>query len=141
MYLAELKTVVGTSATICLIIQFLTGIQVCAQFYMKKTTGDTSGLTFLAGVVMTYIWYSYGVLIQDLSIQLVNGEVVYSFCYLAYSPAKCDMSRRMVVTLIFMLTVQTYIILEEDIPTAQLRVGLLCACLTVVYCNAPLASL
>eukprot|EP00090_Calanus_glacialis_P028346 TRINITY_DN45557_c0_g1_i1.p1 TRINITY_DN45557_c0_g1~~TRINITY_DN45557_c0_g1_i1.p1 ORF type:complete len:147 (-),score=37.47 TRINITY_DN45557_c0_g1_i1:41-442(-) len=51
------------------------------------------------------------------------------------------MARRMVVTLIFMLTVQTYIMLEEDIPTAQLRVGLLCSCLTVVYCSAPLASL
>ena len=84
------KTIVGTSATISLTIQFLVGIQVCAQFYQKKTTGNTSGLTFLVGVVMTFIWFSYGSLIEDVSIQVVNLvglvlQVVYSLVFQAYS--------------------------------------------------------
>ena len=140
------KRIVGTSATISLTIQFLVGIQVCAQFYQKKTTGDTSGLTFLVGVVMTFIWFSYGSLIEDVSIMVVNLvglvlQVVYSLVFLAYSPDKCESVRRLVVTLILVMTIETCILLEDDIHTAKTRLGLLCSSLTVLYCSAPLASL
>ena len=146
MSLDTLQAIVGNCATISLIIQFLVGIQVCAQFYRHKTTGDTSGMTFLVGVVMTYSWYSYGVLIHDIEIQIVNAvglvlQALYSFCFLAYSPVKWETGQRMTLTMIFIGTVQVYILLEEDIPTAQMRVGLLCSSMAVAYCSAPLASM
>jgi len=146
MSLEAWKTLVGTSATISLIIQFLVGIQVCAQFFRNKTTGDTSGLTFLVGVVMTYSWYSYGVLIHDFSIQFVNViglflQAVYSFCFLAFTPLKWETGKRMTLVGIFMMTVQVYIMFEEDESAAKLRVGILSSSLAVAYCSAPLASI
>ena len=146
MSLEAWKTLVGTSATISLIIQFLVGIQVCNQFFGNKTTGDTSGMTFLVGVVMTYSWYSYGVLIHDFSIQFVNViglflQAVYSFCFLAFTPLKWETGQRMTLVGIFMMTVQVYMMFEEDEPTEKLRVGILSSSMAVAYCSAPLASI
>eukprot|EP00090_Calanus_glacialis_P009977 TRINITY_DN18359_c0_g1_i1.p1 TRINITY_DN18359_c0_g1~~TRINITY_DN18359_c0_g1_i1.p1 ORF type:complete len:217 (+),score=52.70 TRINITY_DN18359_c0_g1_i1:74-724(+) len=145
MPLEEWKDIVGNSATITTIIQFLVGSQVCAVFYKNKTTGETSGLTFLVGVVMTFAWYSYGRLIDDPSIQLVNAvglvlQTLYCFCFYAFTPSKFDTGRRMVLTVLFVVLVQLYIRYEDDIPTAQLRLGLLCSSMAVAYCSAPLAS-
>lgn len=145
MPLEEWKDIVGNSATITTIIQFLVGSQVCAVFYKNKTTGETSGLTFLVGVVMTFAWYSYGRLIEDPSIQLVNAvglilQILYCFCFYTFTPNKFDTGRRMVLTVLFVTLVQLYIQYEDDIPAAQLRLGLLCSSMAVAYCSAPLAS-
>lgn len=139
------KDVVGNIATITTIVQFLVGTQVCAGFYRNKTTGDTSGLTFLVGVVMTFAWYSYGRLIGDPSIQLVNAiglvlQTMYSLCFYVFTPLKFETGRKMVLTVVFVALVQLYINYEEDLPTAQLRLGLLCSSMAVAYCSAPLAS-
>eukprot|EP00092_Neocalanus_flemingeri_P019900 GFUD01021557.1.p1 GENE.GFUD01021557.1~~GFUD01021557.1.p1 ORF type:complete len:217 (+),score=51.39 GFUD01021557.1:153-803(+) len=145
MPLEAWKDIVGNTATITTIIQFLVGSQVCAVFYRNKTTGETSGLTFLVGVMMTFAWYSYGRLIGDPSIQLVNViglllQAAYSFCFYAFTPLKFETGRRMVFTVVFVALVQLYINHEADLPTAQLRLGLLCCSMGVAYCSAPLAS-
>ena len=41
MVLEEWKDVVGVSATVTTVLQFLSGVSVCAVYYKRKTTGDT----------------------------------------------------------------------------------------------------
>ena len=94
MALEEYKEFVGNTATLITIINFLVGSQVCYQFVKKKTTGDVSGLTFLVGVMMTFSWWSYGRIVSDSSITLVNGvglilQTLYSVCYFTYSAERC----------------------------------------------------
>ena len=145
MPLEDWKEIVGNSATITTIIQFLVGSQVCAVFYKNKTTGDTSGLTFLVGVLMTFAWFSYGRLIGDHSIQLVNMvglvlQALYCVCFYIFTPDKWETGKRMVITIVLVTLVQLYTQYEEDLATAQLRLGLLCSSMAVTYCSAPLAS-
>ena len=94
MALEEYKDLVGNTATLITILNFLVGSQVCYEFVKKKTTGDVSGLTFMVGVMMTFSWWSYGRIVSDSSITLVNGvglilQTLYSACYLAYSAQRC----------------------------------------------------
>lgn len=94
MALEDYKELVGNTATIITILNFLVGSQVCYEFVKKKTTGDVSGLTFLVGVMMTFSWWSYGRIVSDSSITLVNGvglvlQTLYSVCYLSYSGERC----------------------------------------------------
>ena len=71
--LEDYKTQISSIATVVTIVNFLTGSQVCYEFYRKKSTGSSSNASFLVGVMMTFSWWSYGVLRSDPSIQLVNG--------------------------------------------------------------------
>ena len=94
MALEDYKEFVGDTATFITIVNFLVGSQVCYEIVKKKTTGDVSGLTFLVGVMMTFSWWSYGRIVSDSSITLVNGvglvlQSVYSVCYLTYSAERC----------------------------------------------------
>ena len=94
MALEDYKELVGNTATVITIINFLVGSQVCYEFVKKKTTGDVSGLTFLVGVMMTFSWWSYGRMVEDSSITLVNGvglflQTLYSLCYFSYSSERC----------------------------------------------------
>ena len=73
MQLLLYKDLVGSTATVVTIVNFLVGSQVCYKFVIKKSTGSASPVTFLVGVMMTFAWFSYGVLRDDHSIQLVNG--------------------------------------------------------------------
>ena len=73
MELLLYKDLVGSTATVVTIVNFLVGSQVCYEFVIKKSTGSASPVTFLVGVMMTFAWFSYGVLRDDHSIQLVNG--------------------------------------------------------------------
>ena len=69
----DFKDLVSNIATVVTIVNFLTGSQVCYEFYKKGNTGAASCASFLVGVMMTFSWYSYGVLRSDHSIWLVNG--------------------------------------------------------------------
>ena len=73
MELLLYKDLVGSTATVVTIVNFLVGSQVCYEFVIKKSTGSASPVIFLVGVMMTFAWFSYGVLRDDHSIQLVNG--------------------------------------------------------------------
>jgi len=137
---------VGDCATISTIIQFLVGIQVCASFYRNKTTGDTSCMTFLVGVVMTFVWFNYGKLVSDDTLQTVNGtglvlQTIYTFCFYNFTPVKIQTGKKIFLTVIVVVLVQLYIHNEEVLETAQLRIGLLGASMSIAYCSAPLASI
>lgn len=146
MALEEWKDIVGNFATVFTIVQFLVGIQVCANFYRNKTTGETSCMTFLVGVVMTFVWFNYGRLVSDSTLQTVNCtglvfQTLYTFCFYNFTPLKIQTGKKIFLTLLVVTLVQAYIQNEDDLPTAQLRVGLLGASMSVMYCSAPLASI
>jgi len=146
MALEDWKDAVGNCATVSTIIQFLVGIQVCAGFYRNKTTGETSCMTFLVGVVMTFVWFNYGKLVSDETLQTVNGtglvlQTLYTFCFYNFTPLKIQTGKKIFLTLVAVTLVQVYINNELDLPTAQLRIGLLGASMSIAYCSAPLASI
>lgn len=146
MSLEEWKETVGNCATVSTIVQFLVGIQVCMGFYRNKTTGETSCMTFLVGVVMTFVWFNYGKLVDDSTLQTVNGtglvlQTLYTFCFYNFTPLKIQTGKKIFLTLLIATLVQVYIHNEGDLETAQLRVGLLGASMSIAYCSAPLASI
>ena len=119
--------------------------QVCYSFYRKKTTGETSCMTFIVGVVMTFVWWSYGRLVGDSAIQTVNGtglvlQTAYCFCFYSFTNAKVQTGKKIFLTLLLLILVQTYIANESEPETATFRIGLFGASLSVSYCLAPLAS-
>jgi len=146
MGLEEWKDVVGTSATVCTIVQFLVGFQVCLGFYKAKTTGESSILTFLMGVVMTFVWFNYGRLVGDSSLTTVNGvglilQSFYVFCFYSITVNKLTTGKKIFIMGIVLMIVGSYIHTEEDTSVAQLRIGWLGASMSVAYCSAPLASI
>jgi len=146
MALDDWKEFVGNCATVFTIVQFLVGIQVCLGFYRKKTTGETSCMTFLVGVVMTFVWFNYGRLVSDHTLQTVNAtgfvlQVLYTLCFYKFSNVKVQTGKKMFLALLLIILIQTYIQNEEDLATAQLRIGLFGASMSVAYCSAPLASI
>jgi len=146
MVLEEWKDVVGVSATVTTVLQFLSGVSVCAVYYKRKTTGDTSCLTFLAGVCMSSVCYNYGVLVHNTTLQTVNTtglvlQTLYTVVFYTYSSHRARTGRMMGLAVVFILSVQAYVISEEDISIARTRVGLLGALLSITYSSAPLANL
>ena len=146
MPLAEWQQSVGTCATATTIIQFLIGIQVCSGFYLKKTTGESSSLTFLAGVCMSCVCYNYGKLIQNQTLQTINTvgfvlQAVYVVIFCKYSKHRVKTGRMILIAVTFVVLVQAYVSHEEDLALSQMRVGLLGAILSISYSSAPLANL
>jgi len=146
MSLGDWKEEVGSAATICTIVQFLVGIQVCLGFYRAKSTGDSSILTFLVGMVMTFVWFQYGRLVNDSTLQTVNAtglvlQTIYVFCFYTITSHKLQTGKKIFLTLVFLSMVGMYVKTEEDMGSAQLRVGWLGASMSVAYCSAPLASI
>jgi len=145
MAIEDWKDIVGNCATVSTIGQFLVGIQVCLGFHRSKSTGETSCLTFLVGVGMTFVWFNYGMLIDDSTLITVNGtglilQTLYTVIFYLYTSGKVKTGKKIFMTIIFVVFVHLYIQYEEDISTTQLRVGLLGASMSVAYCSAPLAS-
>ena len=146
MALEDWKDFIGNSATVFTILQFLMGIQVCLGFHRKQSTGELSCMTFIVGVVMTFVWFSYGRLVSDDKIQLVNCigfvlQTVYCFVFYKYTVNKVQTGKKIFLTLMLLVLVQTYIVNEEELSTAQFRIGLFGSSLSVCYCVAPLATI
>jgi len=145
MSLEDWKDVVANGATVSTIVMFLVGIQVCLGFWRNKSTGESSCLTFLVGVAMTFVWTNYGRLVGDSTLEFVNGtglilQTIYTFVFYGYASSKIKTGKKMFFTLIFVMLVHFYIQYEEDMAKVQYTVGLLGASMSVAYCSAPLAS-
>merc|ERR1719228_439462 len=97
-------------------------------------------------MVMTFVWFNYGRLVGDSSIQTVNAtglvlQSFYVFFFYTITLNKLQTGKKIFLTLVFISPVGTYIRTEEDIGSAQLRIGWLGASMSVAYCSAPLASI
>ena len=128
------------------LIAFCVSCQVCLGFYRKKTTGETSCMTFIVGVVMTFVWFSYGRMVSDSILMTVNGtgfvlQTIYCFLFYNFTTAKVQTGKKIFLTFLLLVLVQTYVVNEESLETAQFRIGLFGASLSVAYCLAPLATI
>merc|ERR1712112_17474 len=113
MALEDWKETVGSAATVCTIVQFLVGIQVCLGFYRAKSTGESSIMTFLVGMVMTFVWFNYGRLVGDTTLQTVNAtglvlQSLYTFCFYTITSNKLQTGKKIFLTVVFLSLVGTY---------------------------------
>merc|ERR1719323_1077531 len=95
--------------------------------------------------MMTFSWWSYGVLRSDPSIQLVNGvglvlQSLYVLCFYLFTSEKVATLKGIVLTAVFVVCLNFYIQTESDTEVSMLRLGLLSSTMSVMYCAAPLAS-
>jgi len=146
MSLEDWKDTVSLTATVTTLCQMLVGVQVCAGFVRKKTTGDCSCMTFIVGVVLTFVWFNYGKLIDDGTIKLVNGsglflQTCYTCVFYHYCVAKARLTKQLFLTIVLLCSVAAYIHSHTDKEVVIGNVGFLGACLSVAYCSAPLASI
>lgn len=103
-------------------------------------------MTFIIGAVMTFVWFSYGRLVEDSKLMFVNGtgfvlQTIYCFVFYSFTTAKVQTGKKIFLTFLLLVLVQTYIVNEESLETAQFRIGLFGATLSVSYCLAPLATI
>ena len=83
-------------------------------FVRKGTTGDASGLQFVAGALNCAVWVKYGFFIQDTPIIAVNcvGNILlasYALCYYRYAPCRLSIQKQMVFALGFFATLYVYV--------------------------------
>jgi len=146
MALEDWKDVVGNAATICTIVQFLVGAQVCLGYYRAKSTGESSIMTFLVGVVMTFVWMNYGRMVEDSTLQTVNTtglilQSIYVFAFYSITSHKLQAGKKIFLTILLLFIIGMYIITAEDLKGITLNIGWLGAIMSVAYCSAPLASI
>ncbi|XP_018578432.1 sugar transporter SWEET1 [Anoplophora glabripennis] len=143
---ADFKNILATTASICTILQFLTGTLVCQKIVQNKSTGDMSSFPFVSGCLSTSLWLRYGFLIQDRSLILVNtvGATLF-FAYVVtfylYSIKKTSIIRQFLGSFLFLIVTLLYIHRIEDVDTAKSNLGLVCCIVTILFFAAPLASL
>ncbi|XP_074036243.1 sugar transporter SWEET1 [Leptinotarsa decemlineata] len=143
---ADFKNILATTASICTILQFLTGTLTCQKFVQNKSTGDISSFPFVSGCISTSLWLRYGFLIQDGSLILVNtvGATLF-FAYVVtfyiYSIKKTMVIRQFSICLLFLLIVLVYIHNSKHPENARSHLGLICSGVTIVFFAAPFATL
>ena len=121
MSLEDWKDVVGNGATVSTIVMFLVGIQVCLGFWRQKTTGESSCLTFLMGVAMTFVWASYGRLVGDSKLEFVNGtglvlQTIYTFVFYGYASSKIKVISNKIMPKKVVTSNNTHLKSPETIP-------------------------
>ena len=88
--------------------------QVVRGFIRKGTTGEASGLPFVAGGLNCIIWLKYGLLIDDDVLKFVNTIgasllVCYSLIFYNYTPNKSSALKQMIFAFGFFLTISFYV--------------------------------
>lgn len=140
------KGFVSTTATISTLINFLTGLQVVRGFLRKGTSGEASGLPFVAGALNCGIWFKYALLIDDTAMKLVNGIGVLllsssSAIFYKYTPNRTSVLKQIVFAVGFFVTISFYVnSMNEELGHARYILGLVGDVLAVCYFGAPLAA-
>jgi len=147
MPIEDWKDFVSVTATISTVINFLTGLQVIRGHSRKGTTGEASGLPFIAGALNCSVWLKYGLLINDTPMTYVNtiGTTLltsYAFFFYVYSPYKTSVLRQIIFAIGFFLTLCFYVDrMDEALGHARYVLGLVGSSLAVSFYGSPLASL
>ncbi|CAG9834838.1 unnamed protein product [Diabrotica balteata] len=144
---SDFKSILATTASICTILQFLTGTLTCQKIVQNKSTGDISSFPFVSGCLSTSLWLRYGFLINDSSIILVNtvGATLffaYVLTFYLYSINKTAIVRQFLGCFFFLVIILLHIhnnATEEELVRSHL--GLVCCGVTILFFAAPFASL
>ncbi|XP_023245484.1 sugar transporter SWEET1-like [Copidosoma floridanum] len=140
------KDILAVTASICTILQFLSGILVCKKFAKNKSTGDASGLAFVTCFLSCSLWMLYGILINDKSIIIVNTfgsslQFFYSFTFYIYTVKKNVIVKQILLALTFISFMYLYWLLEEDVSKVIRHVGLISCVFTILFFASPLINL
>jgi len=147
MPIEDWKDFVSVTATISTVVNFLTGLQVIRGHSRKGTTGETSGLPFIAGALNCSVWLKYGLLINDTPMTYVNtiGATLltsYAFFFYMYSPYRTSVLKQIIFAMGFFCTICFYVDgMDESLGHARYCLGLVGSFLAVSFYASPLASL
>ena len=83
-------------------------------FIRKGSSGDASGLPFIAGALNCGIWLKYAFLIDDSAMKIVNGIGVLllsssSAIFYKYTPNKTGTLKQIVFAVGFFVTISFYV--------------------------------
>lgn len=147
MDLQPYKNIVAFTASICTILQFLSGMLVCQKYVQKGSTGDTSSFPFISGAVSTTLWLRYGFLIDEPSMIIVNTVgstlfIAYSATFYLYSIKKSTTLKQIVVAFTVLIAILCYSLYyyESDKVGVTDLMGFVCCTMTIVFFAAPLTS-
>ncbi|CAH1110595.1 unnamed protein product [Psylliodes chrysocephalus] len=143
---SDFKSILATTASVCTILQFLTGTLTCQKIVQNKSTGDISPFPFVSGCLATSLWLRYGFLIQDSSIILVNtvGSTLffaYVITFYLYSINKTTVVRQFTGCIFILIIILIHVHNGEDPTKVRTHLGLICSGVTILFFAAPLASL
>uniref|UniRef100_A0A0A9Y973 Sugar transporter SWEET1 n=1 Tax=Lygus hesperus TaxID=30085 RepID=A0A0A9Y973_LYGHE len=142
----EFKELIATCASVCQILQVLSGVLVCRKFMKKGSSNDVSPLPFICGTVSSFLWFLYGTLIEDQAITLVNifGVLFFSSyvaAYITFSSKKVTVMRQVLVVAVLTCCIFVYIRTLDDLAEAKHKLGLVACGVSVSFFAAPLANL
>ncbi|CAG9860465.1 unnamed protein product [Phyllotreta striolata] len=143
---SDFKNILATTASVCTILQFLTGTLTCQKIVQNRSTGDISSFPFTSGYLSCSLWLRYGFLIDDSSIILVNtiGATLF-FAYVVtfywYTLNKTIIVRQFMCSFLLFIIIILHVHRGDDPATVRTHLGLICSGVTIVFFAAPLASL
>ncbi|XP_055330177.1 sugar transporter SWEET1-like [Paramacrobiotus metropolitanus] len=142
-----LTNCVSVFATVTTIGQFLSGIPSCRKIVRNGTTGELSGLPFVASMFSCAMWTHYGLLKGDTPLILVNSvglamQIVYIIVFWRYAVSKTSVNQQIVTSVgSVLIIVASTRLLTDNSEEAVLYQGLICCLATCFFCAAPLATL
>ncbi|XP_017780012.1 PREDICTED: sugar transporter SWEET1 [Nicrophorus vespilloides] len=149
--LDDFKDFIAVSASICTILQFLSGTLVCQNFVQKGSTGDISAFPFISGCLSTSLWLRYGFIIQERSIILVNtiGATLffaYVLTFYFYSIKKWAVVRQFLLCMLILIAILFYSSTgnesdEKELEAVRSHIGTLCCIMTIIFFAAPFSTL
>ncbi|CAH2230193.1 sugar transporter SWEET1 [Pararge aegeria] len=146
MNLVGIRELVSFSAVVTTILQFLSGILVCKQYVVNRTTAESSPLPFICGFLSCGVWLLYGLIKQDNIVTFVNVVgillmISYVFVFYNYTFKKTSLSKQFLVSLVFYMFIMGYVSVETDNELLLRRVGLSACILTMLAIAAPMSKL
>ncbi|KPJ04540.1 Sugar transporter SWEET1 [Papilio xuthus] len=146
MNLFELKEPIAYLAIVTTILQFLSGILVCKQYVVNRTTAEASSFPFIAGVLSCGVWFLYGLAKRNDKIVIVNTVglilmISYTTVFYIYTFKKSAVLRQCTCIIILFLILLGYISVEEDNENLVIRLGTLASSFTLITVAAPMSKL
>lgn len=137
------------TVTVSSLLQLLSGTPVCLKFIRKGNTGDASSLPFVVGAFNCVLWYRYGVIVKEATVQMSNmfGAVIlgsYVFCFYKYTLKRINVLRQIVFGSVFLITLFYCMSIIRDrrgIEDERRTLGFIGSVITVIFCASPLASI
>lgn len=141
-----IKDIVATTASVCTILQFFSGILICQKFVQNGTTGDASPVPFVSGFLSCCMWLRYGFLLEDTSIIIVNTigatlQLAYIVTFYFFTITKSVVVKQMLVVITALTVLMCYTQYETDFETVKFYVGFVASLMTILFFAAPLTML
>ncbi|XP_013186447.1 sugar transporter SWEET1 [Amyelois transitella] len=137
---------VSILAVITTVLQFLSGTLVCKQYVKNQTTGESSPLPFLCGMLSCGLWLLYGLTINDDTITLVNtiGIILmtsYTIIFYIYTLNKSSLIKQIGLIGGILILMTHYVSSEINTDKLIQRLGLLACSLTLLTIVSPMNKL